>query len=163
MNLIAIFFGMGMLAVSVPFVAKPFQKVRGKKPLTSEKRVDPDELRLGVLTALRDLDFDFQVGKVSDDDYNNLRPQLVAEAARYIQDDKDDEIEALIQARKVSKAKTATCAHCGESLEAGIQFCAHCGTAAGTSCPSCGKIMKLGDLFCSSCGTQVTVQTGTAV
>jgi predicted RNA-binding Zn-ribbon protein involved in translation (DUF1610 family) len=161
MNLIAVLIGMTMLVVSVPFVAKPFQKVRGKKPATPVKQVDPDEQRLATLTALRDLDFDFQVGKVSEDDYANLRARLVAEAARTLQKDKDDEIEALIQARKTSKAKAPVCAHCGETLEAGIHFCPHCGETVKDTCPSCGKNIKAGDLFCSSCGTQFTVQTKT--
>lgn len=161
MNLVAVLVGMTMLVISVPFVAKPFQKVRGKKPATPVKQVDPDEQRLAALTALRDLDFDFQVGKVSEDDYTSLRARLVAEAARTLQDDKNDEIETLIQARKTSKAKAPACAHCGETLEAGIRFCPRCGTAVEASCPSCGKNIKAGDLFCSSCGTQFTVQTKT--
>jgi predicted RNA-binding Zn-ribbon protein involved in translation (DUF1610 family) len=161
MNLVAVLVGLTMLVISVPFVAKPFQKVRGKKPATPVKQVDPDEHRLAALTALRDLDFDFQVGKVSEDDYTSLRTRLVAEAARTLQDDKNDEIETLIQARKTSKAKAPACAHCGETLEAGIRFCPRCGTAVEASCPSCGKNIKAGDLFCSSCGTQFTVQTKT--
>ena len=161
MNLVAVLVGLTMLVISVPFVAKPFQKVRGKKPATPVKQVDPDEQRLATLTALRDLDFDFQVGKVSEDDYTSLRTRLVAEAARTLQDDKNDEIETLIQARKTSKAKAPACAHCGETLEAGIRFCPRCGTAVEASCPSCGKNIKAGDLFCSSCGTQFTVQTKT--
>jgi predicted RNA-binding Zn-ribbon protein involved in translation (DUF1610 family) len=162
MNLLAILFGIAMLAVSVPFVAKPFQKVRGIISATPMMRVDPDEQRLAALTALRDLDFDFQVGKVSEDDYTSLRARLVAEAARNLQDDKDDEIESLIQARKASKGKAAACAHCGETLEAGIHFCPHCGETVKDTCPSCGKNIKAGDLFCSSCGMQVTVQTTTS-
>ncbi len=162
MNFFAVLIGIAMLALSLPFVVKPFQHARGKKSAIPVKQADPEEQRLAVLTALRDLDFDFQVGKVSEDDYTALRVKLVAEAARYLQDDKNDEIEALIQARKASKAKAAACAHCGETLEAGNRFCPHCGTSAETLCPSCGKNIKAGDLFCSSCGTQLTVQAGTA-
>lgn len=161
MNIGAVLIGLTMLVLSVPFVAKPFQQVRGKKPAVPVKQVDPDEQRLAALTALRDLDFDFQVGKVSEEDYASLRAQLVAEAARTLQDDKDDEIEALIQARKTSKAKAPACAHCGETLIAGNHFCSHCGAAVEDSCPSCGKNIKAGDVFCSSCGTQLAVQTGT--
>jgi predicted RNA-binding Zn-ribbon protein involved in translation (DUF1610 family) len=161
MNLIAVLIGMALLAVSVPFVAMPFQHVREKKSAISVKRVSPDEQRLAALTALRDLDFDFQVGKVSEDDYTSLRAQLVAEAARFLQDDKGDEIETLIQSRKASNAKAAVCAHCGETLEAGNLFCPHCGKAVADSCPSCGKHIKAGDLFCKSCGTELTIQTRT--
>ena len=161
MNLVAVLIGLTMLVISVPLVAKPFQKLHGKISAMPVKRVDPDEQRLAALTALRDLDFDFQVGKVSEDDYTSLRARLVAEAARTLQDDKDDEIEALIQARKTSKAKAPACAHCGETLEAGNHFCSHCGAAVEDSCPSCGKNIKAGDVFCSSCGTQLAVQTGT--
>jgi len=161
MNLVAVLIGLTMLVLSVPFVAKPFQQVRGKKNAMPVKQVDPEEQRLAALTALRDLDFDFQVGKVSEDDYASLRARLVAEAARTLQDDKGDEIEALIQARKTSKANDAACAHCGETLEAGTHFCPHCEAAVEDSCPSCGNNLNAGDVFCSSCGTQLAIQSGT--
>ncbi len=163
MNLVAVLIGMAMLAVSVPFVTKPFLKTRGKITVIPAQRVDPNEQRLAALTALRDLDFDFQVGKVSEDDYTSLRARLVAEAARFLKDGNSDEIEALIQARKTSKAKAAACAHCGETLEAGNQFCPHCGEAVADSCPSCGRHIKTSDLFCKSCGTKLTVQSGTVL
>src|SRR3990172_4031623 len=99
MNPVTMIIGMAMLALRVPFLVIPFQKGLGKNPATSIKKVDPNEQRRAALTALRDLDFDFQVGKVSEDDYTGLREKLVFEAARYMQDDKNDDVEALIQAR----------------------------------------------------------------
>lgn len=158
MDLGAVLIGLTMLVISVAFAAKPFQQVRGKKSAIPVKHVDPEEQRLAVLSALRDLDFDFQVGKVSEEDYTSLRVRLVAEAAQYLQDDKNDEIEALIQVRKASKAKAPVCAQCGETLETGIRFCPRCGTAVEASCPSCGGNLKAGDLFCSSCGMQLKIR-----
>jgi predicted nucleic acid-binding Zn ribbon protein len=161
MNLGAIFVGASMLVIAVPFIVIPFQKGRMKNIVLPMKSVDPEEQRISVLSSLRDLDFDFQIGKVSDDDYTNLRGQLVIEAAQSLQeDDKVDEIEALIQARKASKAKSSACVNCGEPIETGNSFCSHCGTAVTPSCPSCGMNIKAGDLFCSSCGNQVTNQVG---
>ncbi len=169
MELGAVLIGLTMLVISVPFVAKPFREARknkSAKPVV--KHVDPDEQRLAVLSALRNLDFDFQVGKVSEEDYASLRARLVAEAAQYLpsrccaQDDKDDEIEALIQARKAAKTKAPACAHCGETLEASIRFCPRCGTAVEASCPSCGGDIKAGDLFCSLCGTQLKIRAEAA-
>ena len=165
MDLGAVLIGLAMLVISAPFVAKPFREARrnkSAKPVV--KHIDPDEQRLAVLSALRDLDFDFQVGKVSEEDYASLRARLVAEAAQYLpsrccaQDDKDDEIEALLQARKASKAKAPVCSHCGELIESGIRFCPRCGTAVEASCLSCGGDIKAGDLFCSSCGKQLKIQ-----
>lgn len=168
MDLGAVLIGLTMLVISVAFAAKPFQQVRGKKSAIPVKHVDPEEQRLAVLSALRDLDFDFQVGKVSEEDYASLRARLVVEAAQYLpsrccaQDDKNDEIEALIQARKASKAKAPVCAQCGETLETGIRFCPRCGTAVEASCPSCGGDIKAGDLFCSSCGMQLKIRAEAA-
>ncbi len=161
MNLGAVLIGLAMLVVSVPFVAQPFMQPYRKRPALPARRVDLDEERLRVLYALRDLDFDFQVGKVSEDDYAGLRAQLVAEAARYLRDDQDDEIEALIQARRASRSTVAVCSDCGGSLEAGSRFCSQCGAPVEASCPSCGGQIRDGDLFCSSCGVKLTIQTET--
>ncbi|HBG74706.1 MAG: hypothetical protein A2X25_11785 [Chloroflexi bacterium GWB2_49_20] len=163
MNFGAILIGLSMLVISVTFVAIPFQQRSKKKHALPVKHMEPEEHRLAVLSSLRDLDFDFQLGKVSEDDYASLRARLMAEAAQSLQEaDKVDEVEALIQARKASKAKSPACENCGQAIESGIRFCPRCGTAVKSSCPSCGKNLKAGDLFCSSCGYKLITQAGVA-
>lgn len=143
----AILVGLAMLVASATFVAKPFQKKQFKKNQKSTVRLNPDEQRQAILSALRDLDFDFRTDKVSEEDYTALRARLVSEAALYIQAEKsieDDQLEAMINARKTSQSKVQECSHCGQKIEAGSRFCSQCGTAVGNDCPSCGKAVQAG-------------------
>ena len=55
----------------------------------------------------------------------------------------------------------APCRRCGNTVQAGMAFCGHCGTAVAErapegSCGHCGaSYVKGADLFCASCGTRV--------
>jgi RNase P subunit RPR2 len=162
MNITAILIGLGMLGVSIPFVIRPFQQKPTKNVKKSKTHVQFEEGRVATLSALRDLDFDYKSGKVIDEDYVPARAQLLAEAARYIQqqEEEEDKLETLIQARRDSK--DANCEQCGASMETGQRFCVKCGTPVNNvACPSCGKKVRAGDLFCSSCGSRQEVQRET--
>jgi hypothetical protein len=158
MNITAILIGLALFAVAIVFVVRPFQQKQTKKIkhlITTNK----GEGRIAVLSALRDLDFDHKVGKVSDEDYVPAREQLLAEAARYIQqrDEKESMLEGLVQKRRASKKEN--CTECEAPMEAGQRFCSKCGSQVShADCPSCGKKVRAGDLFCSSCGSQLQVK-----
>jgi uncharacterized OB-fold protein len=107
---------------------------------------------------LRDLDFDFKTGKITEEDYVPLRAQLMEEAARSMKQvsEEEDKLEALIQSRRTTLLKSQTCGTCGTALKDGQRYCAKCGAAVQEeSCPSCGRKIRLGDQFCSSCGTKI--------
>lgn len=155
MELGAIFVGLAMLVASVPFVTKPFQEKRFKRIQQPIIPLTPDENRHAVLSALRDLDFDFRTGKVSEEDYTALRAQLVSEAATYIESEDsiaDEQIEAMIAARRTARSHSQACSNCGNTVEADSHFCSQCGTAIAQGCPSCGKPVQDGDYFCTTCG-----------
>lgn len=157
MELGAIFVGLAMLVASLPFVARPFREKQAKKSRKSTISPSPEERRKADLSALLDLDFDFRTGKVSEEDYADVRAQLVADAAQYIQLDhsmEDDQLEAMIRARK-AQGQIHTCSSCGQKTEAGNRFCPHCEASAGSHCPSCGKTIQAGDSFCTGCGVKL--------
>ncbi|HEY5730124.1 MAG TPA: zinc ribbon domain-containing protein [Anaerolineales bacterium] len=158
MNITAVLIGLMLLGTALVVVIRPFQQIQTTKSKHSTTATKGEE-RIVVLSALRDLDFDYKTGKVSDEDYVPAREQLLMEAARYIgqRDEKEDQLETMILKRRTSKGEN--CAECGASMESGQQFCSKCGAQVNhIDCHSCGKKVRAGDLFCSSCGTQLTVE-----
>lgn len=154
----AVLFGLALLVVVVPYVAGPF---RQKRSPGFSKVTRPEQDALGqrqtVLSALRDLDFDFRLGKVDPADYTSLRAGLLTQAASLMLEIEQGnvEIEALIQSRRQALAKNKTCQQCGAPLRPGDRFCSACGAAFPSACPSCSQPLSVEDHFCPSCGTQV--------
>lgn len=159
MELGAVMIGLVFITGGLFFVMKPFYTKSNLKSKQAGLDLKPDEAHLAALSALRDLDFDFRTGKVSDEDYPALRAQLVAEAAQYVDREKEqeDKIEALIRARKTKSTHERVCSQCGKALDRDAHFCPHCGAQASAACPSCGGTIKAEDVFCTSCGVRLHV------
>jgi hypothetical protein len=146
MELGAIFVGLAMLVASLPFVVKPFQDKRLKKNQKPTTRLNLDKNRQAVLSALRDLDFDFRTGKIGEDDYSTLRPNC-SPAVACTQSNKpaeDDQLEAMIRARKATHLKPRT-VRTRRKFETGSRFCPRCGTEVGITA-RLGKVVQAGDL-----------------
>jgi primosomal protein N' len=164
MQTTSLIIGLVLLGVAVFVVVLPFRQKGAKGTGTLKVAASNEGRREEVLLALRDLEFDYKTGKVSEEDYGPLHAQLLAEAAKYIEAEKeeDKQLEALIQNRR-KLTSSLKCDSCGAPMEAGQKFCSKCGqTAKSVSCPSCGKQIRAGDLFCSSCGTHIEVKLGAA-
>jgi primosomal protein N' len=158
MEISSILIGLVLLVASLAFVSQPF---RQKQRTSLKAPGHPEGRRESILSALRDLDFDFKTGKVSEEDYTPLRAKLLAEAAQFIEQEKEEEekLEALIQSRRGVHQSAILCEHCGAALEAGQRFCTKCGSAVNNElCPSCGKKNRASDQFCSSCGSRLEVK-----
>lgn len=168
MNLGAILIGIALLVATIPYVISPLANERKKQPV---RPVSPAKDGAGAqkntLAAIRDLDFDFQTGKVIREDYEALRAQLILEAAEYLQvkQQEDEKIEAMIRARLQQVKTTVVCEKCGGVIRPQDRFCPVCGipvesraepeAPAEAACPGCGKNVHAGDLFCTACGTHL--------
>src|SRR5215208_4061758 len=93
--------GIALLVVAVYFVSRPFLEKDKKRAKAAASSVQPGQ-REAVFSALRDLDFDFKTGKISEEDYQPLRARLMVQAAQYLEPDKevDEQLEVLIQSRR---------------------------------------------------------------
>lgn len=88
-----------------------------------------------ILGNIQDLDFEYQCGKLSAEDYNKLRAELTAEAAGVIESideiEATQDLDALIRrettARKGGASKSNVCIKCGHTNPRKNKFCADCG------------------------------------
>jgi Double zinc ribbon len=166
-----------LLIVAYPIIAKG----RGTQPATSSAQEELDELlarRDAAFQALRDLNFDHRVGKVSDEDFVVFEANLKEGAAASLQAldawesatdvSLDPVLERAIEARRATLAAALlgserSCPACGRPAFADDKFCAACGTALAAEkpqpalaitdvCPKCGRPSEPGDRFCGNCG-----------
>ena len=108
------------------------------KDLPEPEPVSPfahlDERKAAIYENLRDLQFEYRVGKLSDEDYQNSKKDLQKELAAVMVE--VDQLKEKIQqgkpvpaAKKAAPVKTsgAVCASCGAKFEKDLKFCGECG------------------------------------
>ncbi len=132
--------------------------------------LDPEETASGVaLTALKEIEFDRETGKLSEADYELLKGQYTAAALQALRAESETgapaDIEAMIAVRvKALRSAWASaptgapvCHSCGPRPEADAVFCSSCGDrlAAGTVCAHCGSTLPPESRFCEGCGRRV--------
>jgi len=102
------------------------------EPVSPVKHLD--DRKAAIYENLRDLQFEYRVGKLSDEDYQSTKLGLQKELAVVI-----GEIEKVLKgpAPKVEKAAVAkpaakaefVCPHCGAKFQKTMKFCGECGKA----------------------------------
>lgn len=111
------------------------------KDLPEPEPVSPfahlDERKAAIYENLRDLQFEYRVGKLSDQDYQSTKKDLQKELAAVLAE-VDQLKERLAQgkpagtpkaAAKVEAVKTSgsVCPSCGAKFEKDLKFCGECG------------------------------------
>lgn len=185
--LVILLAAVALLAIAYPILAGS----RNTQPVSTTGQERLDELlaqRDTTFQALRDLNFDRQVGKVTDDDFHAFEAglkQIAAESLRALDEweaqatrDLDAKLSAEVQARRRARTTRASagagaCPQCGAALKAGDRFCARCGAETATpakaaavtparTCRNCDAVLEPGDTFCARCGTPAGKPSATA-
>jgi hypothetical protein len=144
--------------------------------------LDPEETPKGIaLTALKEIEFDRETGKLSDADYELLKAKYTGVALEALRLDSaaaepeagSDDVEAMIaarvralrsasasassDARLHSPAAKQACPTCGPRPEPDAVFCSSCGRPLPTrlACDRCGAALMPDSRFCEACGQQV--------
>ncbi len=127
------------------FVFRPLLTTKGR---IGERDAGPGggsrlvEEREALLDAIRELDFDYRMGKVEEEDYRETRSRYqnrAVELMRVIDENAgptpgiEDRIEEEIAALR--NEDTVACAGCGCATPEGARFCPQCGTALAESRP----------------------------
>lgn len=136
---LAILLGLLVVLVAVAFVLYPLLRPALGRAGPPDEPPTEDDLaarRLQLYREIVDLDFDLQVGKLSPTDYQQLRAELLRQAADLLREQDQSEaaldqaIEAEVTAiRRARAARRATaCWRCGRPFGAEDAFCGRCGT-----------------------------------
>lgn len=151
MNIGSFVVGLAIAIVAFAFVAKPLFAHEGVRVTQEDRRLSKLQAnRERLLRSLQELETDFAVGKISQDDYEEQRAQYVAEGAATMRaiDEITGSSEELGQARDLDAEIEAAVGHL-RSKDAGdrAQFC-----------PSCGNAVLSDDQFCTSCGESLSME-----
>jgi rubrerythrin len=162
MQLVSIFLTLGILVFVGLYLYAPFLERRARRVTAEEHELSTLLAeRERALNALQELDFDYKLGKVPEEDYPAQRAHLLQKGAEVLkrldelapQKNEETRIERAIAARrKKTSASTASDDEI-ESLIASRRK-AHKGKSAGF-CSKCGKPIMDSDKFCPSCGQPV--------
>jgi NADH pyrophosphatase NudC (nudix superfamily) len=94
-----------------------------------------DERKAQIYENLRDLQFEYRLGKLSDADYQKTKQSLQQELARVLAE--IDSIRPPVRAAqpkasaaavaKAAASESRQCAHCGARFDRALKFCGECG------------------------------------
>jgi len=114
------------------YVAYPLlQKRQQKVSFASNHRAEEFEARKAeIYAAIKDIDFDFQMGKLSQEDYEQLRSQYKAEAVgllKHIDQMQGPHKDSSQPQKGKSRSTVKFCHQCGQPLQQSDEFCTACG------------------------------------
>lgn len=121
-----------------------------------------EEEKESAYNALKEAEFDYETGKLSDEDFQAIKDKYGAKAVEAMK-----KLENY-QGKKVGGTKRESsrglspknfCSSCGAKIEKGAKFCGSCGIAQikakANICARCGAEHKKGARFCASCGQAI--------
>lgn len=169
MELTAIFFSLAVLILVGIYLYAPFMERRARRVTEEEHELSALMAeRDRVINSLQELDFDFKLGKIPEEDYPVQRATLLQKGAEILKkidslapplvstQDTEDRLEKAIAARRadgsVAKVQVAD-----DELEAMISSRRKGRTKKSAGfCPRCGKPVTTTDRFCPSCGKSLS-------
>ena len=185
MDIVVALVGLAIAVIVVAYITQPLViRTRVKIAAPESPRDKLLAERDALYTTIRDLDFDFQTGKLLEADYRVTREKYTARGVEILKEldalglDRQlqtadsrrrqaaaiDEVEAAVQARRKSKSPVASRMAEENEIEAAIRarrqtkISNQQSTASYQACPSCGTPFDPADRFCAKCGAALTVE-----
>jgi hypothetical protein len=169
MQLTAIFFTLAILILVAIYLYAPFMERRARRVTEEEHELSALMAeRDRVINSLQELDFDFKLGKIPEEDYPTQRSSLLQKGADILRridsiapqpasvQDADARIEKAIAARRAdaSVTKPEVSDDDVESMIAARRKARR--QKSSGFCPKCGKPVMVSDRFCPSCGKSLS-------
>ena len=170
MEIAAIFFTLAIFILVAMYLYAPFMERRARRVTEEEHELSALLAeRDRVVNSLQELDFDFKLGKIPEEDYPTQRAGLLQKGADILrkidsfspqagsaQDDEEARLEKAIAARRAD-ASTAKPEVSDDDVESMISSRRkNRKEKSGGFCPKCGRPIIATDRFCPSCGKSLT-------
>jgi hypothetical protein len=90
-----------------------------------------DDRKQAIYENLRDLQFEYRLGKLSDDDYASTKQALQRELAVVLAETEETvkRLGTATVSKNAPKKTNTVCPHCGASFSGVLKFCGECGKA----------------------------------
>jgi hypothetical protein len=133
----------------------------------------PDDLtrqRDAAYQGIMEVDFEYELGNLSESDYRRLRQRYRSEAAATLQK-LDVAVSGGSEASPRGRAAPGeapspaspkaglACPSCGEPADAADHYCWSCGGRLGDRCTTCGVSVEAGHRFCPGCGARLEAES----
>lgn len=169
MELTAIFFSLAVLILVGVYLYAPFMEQRARRVTEEEHELSTLMAeRDRVVNSLQELDFDFRLGKIPEEDYPLQRTALLQKGADILRridslapqtatvQDTEARLERAIAARRAD-ASLARVEVSDDEVESMISARRKSRTNKSAGfCPRCGKTVVVTDRFCPSCGKSLS-------
>lgn len=157
----------GLLVLVALYVSQPlFQR---NATFVSEEEQEYSALlaeRDRILNALQELDFDYTLGKIPEENYPSQRAEFLQRGAAILQqidqvhgekgDDIDTRLETAIESRRIEAGDADQLSQDDDELEALIANRRRSRNGrSGGFCPQCGNAVQQTDQFCPKCGNSL--------
>lgn len=124
-NVYAVYIFGGILALLLAAVI--FAPMVERKSVREAEAPTPEGRKARALDALRELEFEYETGKMAESDYQRLRTRWAKEAIE-ARDALGESGSEVLSSGAVTGPPT-DCPVCGATLRAGAKFCSRCGEA----------------------------------
>lgn len=169
MQLTALFFTLAVLIFVGIYLYAPFMERRARRVTEEEHELSALMAeRDRVINSLQELDFDYKLNKIPEEDYPTQRAQLLQKGADILRkidsiapqpasvQAADARIEKAIAARRADAAVTSSEVS-DDDVESMIAARRKARKEKSSGfCPKCGKPIMVSDRFCPSCGKSLS-------
>jgi double zinc ribbon protein len=154
--------GGAIYLVLLPILRPPLEPAANAPSIDEGDDPADDMSRQAVaLRALKEIEFDRATGKLSDQDYDQLKEKYTAEALAAMRAESgatSQESGARVTPAADSRLPAPTCPEHGPPRENDAAFCPQCGRRLGRAagyCVRCGTSLENDARYCNSCGARV--------
>lgn len=155
MDIGSILIGLALALAVATYIIRPLVIGGGERVTEIDHRLSELQAeRDRVLSRIQELDMDFAMGKILEQDYRSQRDELMLYGAGVLKE---------LDAMTGSEASPVERAEIDDEIESAVAHIRSMGPSETTGfCPSCGERVQKDDLFCTQCGTSLKQEEASA-